>query len=330
VKSASAATLAILATGQYHKAELYAFTIAGGSTYRFTTAQMPMTVGADTYGTGLLIKRGPVHQKAGLEVQSLDLMITPQNDHPDAPILFSGVPILQAIRQGILDNCRVTMSKIFLTSWEDTTPGAVPWFQGGMNSGTAGRFSARLSFRDDIEKLNVAMPSNVIQPGCLHAVYDAGCTLSKATFTQTGAVTGTPTTTALTTNLTRANGYFDLATLTFTSGVLNGLSYLVKTYLNSSGAVTFGRPTASAASAGDTFSIVPACKKTQAACGNTDVGNGPAFNNALHFRGYPYVPVPETLYDGGTNTQSAPTLGGQGGSGAGSDFSGRHPGEYTP
>jgi uncharacterized phage protein (TIGR02218 family) len=313
MKSASAATLAILAAGQYFKAELYTFVIAGGSTYRFTTSQMPITVGANTYGTGLTIKRGGITQKAGLEVQGLELDIAPQPDSPNAPILISGAPFLQAVRSGVFDGCRVSMSKIFLTDWNDTSPGAVPWTQGRVNEASAGRQSAHLTINDDIEILNVAMPRNVVQAGCGHTLYDSGCTLLKSSFQSSGTVSGSPTQLSFNTNLTQANGYFDLGILTFTSGPNNGASYVVKSYVNASGKVTFVRPTAALAVAGNTFTIAAGCDKRQATCSSK-------FSNLVHFDGKPYVPVPETLYDGGVQSGQVEGAGGQGGPAAGSAF----------
>lgn len=330
MKTASVATKAILAAGLYYKVELYDIAIPGGSTYRFTSAQVPVKIGANTYGTGLTINRGPISQKAGLEVQSFDLRLTPQWDSPDAPILISGVPLLQAVKLGILDDAHVTMYKGFFNmpsgvALLDTSPGAVTWASGRVNTANADRMSAYISINDDIEILNVAMPRNVVQPGCLHQVYDAGCTLSAATFTQTGTLSGTPTQLTFNTNLTRANGYFDLGVITFTSGPNNGLKYVVKSYLNASGAITLIRPAFLVPASGNTFSIVPACKKTQDACANTNVANGPAFNNAAHFRGAPYVPEPETLYAGNTQTTQVGTPGRQGGTGSGTSFSGNLP-----
>lgn len=322
MKAASSATLAILASGQFYKAELYQIDVLGGSSYRFTSAQVPVSAGF-TYGTGLVIQRGSIQQKAGLEVQSVDITMTPQLDSPNAPILIEGVPFLQAVRRGILDGALVTISKIFLSSWADTSPGLVVWTKGQVNHAFAGRFSAQITVNDLTENLNVSMPRNIIQPGCLHMLFDSGCTLSKASFTSTGAVSGTPGALSFNTTLTQADKYFDLGVLTFTSGANNGQKYVVRSYLHASGAITLLQPTSVTASAGDTFSIVPGCDKSQATC-------SAKFSNLAHFRGYPYVPVPETLYDGNTQTGQSPTLGTQGGSGSGSAFSGGTSGTYQP
>lgn len=332
MKSASTAAKNILATGQYHKTELYDIALVGGTTLHFTAGDAPLTVGATTYLTGLNIVRGAISQKVGLEVQSLQLSMIPQGDNPAGPITIGGAGFLSACRSGALDGARVTMSKIFLSSWADTSPGAISWYQGRVNEVRAGRLYADITVNSDLEILNVAMPRNIIQTGCLHTLYDAGCTLLKSTFQVSGATTGTPTVLSFNTNLTQADDYFSLGTLKFTSGPNNGIERVVKRFLHASGAVSFIAPFPSAPGSGDTFTIAPGCLKTQAACSQTNSALGPAFNNvALHFRGYPYVPVPETLYDGGTVSGEAPSIGGQGGAGAGSAFSGGiGPGTYTP
>jgi uncharacterized phage protein (TIGR02218 family) len=325
VKAASTATKNILAAGGYHKAELYTIVLAGGATtLRFTTSQAPLTVGGQTYLTGLNIVRGSVTQKVGLEVQSLDLTVIPQGDNPAGPITIGGADFLAACLTGALDGARITMSKIFLASWADTSPGTVPWFQGRVNEVSAGRLYADITVNSDTEILNVAMPRNILQTGCLHTLYDTGCTLSKASFQVSGATSGTPTVLAFNTNLTQADGYFELGTIKFTSGPNTGIERVVKKYLHTSGAISLIAPLPSVPGAGDTFTAAPGCDKLQATCSGK-------FSNLSHFRGYPYVPVPETLYDGGAVSGAAPTLANQGGAATGSAFSGAvGPGTYTP
>jgi uncharacterized phage protein (TIGR02218 family) len=316
MKSASAATLAILSSGQFYRADMYDITLKGGGTYRFTTAEALPPVGGNTYATNLMIKRGSISQKAGLQIGSLDISIAPQFDDPGGGPIVGGLPILKACSLGLLDNADVLMSKIFLSSWTDTSPGAVPWWRGSIDKVTPGRRMATLSCNNVISQLNLPMPRNVYQSACLHALFDTGCGLVKATYTNTGAVSGTPTNITFNTGLTQADGYFDLGVITFTSGANNGLSRTIKSFLHTSGVVTMIYPLPSVPTAGDTFSIVPGCDKLQATCASK-------FSNTIHFRGYPYIPNPETPYDGGAaNVQAAPTTGGQKEIRVGSGYSG--------
>ncbi|MEI8325522.1 MAG: phage BR0599 family protein [Betaproteobacteria bacterium] len=54
------------------------------------------------------------------------------------------------------------------------------------------------------------------------------------------------------------------------------------------GVLTSVQPWPSAVTIGDTFTVYPGCDKTQATCSSK-------FSNLARFRGYPYVPAPETI-----------------------------------
>jgi uncharacterized phage protein (TIGR02218 family) len=316
MKSASSATRAILAAGQYFRADLYTIELLSGTTVRYTTGDLPITVAGSTYATGLVIRRGSLRQSVGLEVSTLDLDIGPQTDWAGAPVTVSGVPFLAAIRSGLFDGARVTWSKLFLSNWGDLSPGAVPWFQGRINNARAGRASARLVVHADTETLNVAMPRNILQSGCLHTLYDAGCGLSEAAFTVNGTVTATGPNGVVrfTTSLGNASGYFDLGRITFTSGANFNVSRPVKAYVSTNGVVELIAPLPTAPAVGDGFAIRAGCDKKQATCSSK-------FSNLARFRGFPYIPVPETLYDGGAVAQTAPAFGYQGSIIGGSEVS---------
>jgi uncharacterized phage protein (TIGR02218 family) len=143
------------------------------------------------------------------------------------------------------------------------------------------------------------LPRILIQPGCVHQVYDAECAIAKASFTVTGTVSSGATTTVVPTNRTEVTGttnsagFFALGVISFTSGANNGLSRAVRLYSGTGGTFTLDRPLPAAPANGDTFSVYPGCPKTQVACSNNTSGSGPVFNNLVHFRGFPYVPRAE-------------------------------------
>lgn len=314
--------MAILGAGQALRIDLYSIALAGGTpVYYFTSFQESVSFGGNTYQTGLIIKRGAVKQVAGLEVQSMDLTISPQPDNSSGPIFVGNYPFLQAAAQRVFDGARVLFSKMFLSSYDDLTPGAVPWYQGRINKVTVGRLSAILTINSDTEMLNTQGPPNLIQPSCVHTLFDAGCALKAADFTVTGSVAGTASTVlSVNTTLTNAAGWFRLGRITFTSGANAGVSRFVKDY--SGGVFTLARPLPNVPTLGDTFSALPGCAKTITACSNTSTAVGPPFNNLKHNKSFPFVPVPETLYDGGTPGagMNTPTLGSQGGAKVGSAF----------
>ncbi len=323
MKPMSAATRAILAVGPLgiKKAELYDFTLKDGTALHFTTAQTALPVGGVTYETGLIITRGSITQTLGIQVDTLELTLSPQVDRPSGPLVVAGRPFLSAARAKAFDGAAVSMSKIFLSDWNDTSPGSVGAFQGRVGEIAVGRMSAVFKINSDIQLLNVAMPRNIYQPPCLHTVFDSGCALAKANFLSTGTASGTPTVQTFSSSLTQVDGYFRQGEITFTSGPNVGLTRSVKEYTRLNGAVSVFQPWPTPPVAGDAFNIYPSCMKTQLACGNTNVAAGPPFNNLVHFRGYPYVPVPETLY-AGASTGPAAAPGGQGGRAGGSSDGG--------
>ena len=71
-----------------------------------------------------------------------------------------------------------------------------------------------------------------------------------------------------------------------TDGVCtSGISRTVKSYAG--GQFVFILPLPYDPTVGDTFSVYPGCDKTQAVCQSK-------FNNVARFRGFPFIPVPET------------------------------------
>lgn len=322
MKPADAATLATLAAGQALRLDLYTITLAGGAgTYYFTSHQVPVINGGNLYQTGIVFTRGATKQAAGLAVQSMKLTVTPQADNAAGPVFVSGLPLLTACAQRVFDGARVLFSKMFLDSYDDTSRAAVPWKQGRVNQVTVGRLSADLTINDDIEMLNVAAPINIFQPACTHTFCDPGCALQAATFTVAGSVTGSASTVlSVNTNLTQPGTWFRLGRISFTGGQNAGVVRFVKDY--GTGVFTLARPLPFAPTAGDTFTALASCPKTIAGCSNTDITVDVPRNNLKHNKSFPFLPVPETLYDGGGSPPPAiPSRGGQGGAKVGSAFS---------
>lgn len=328
MKQASAATLALLSGGQYVIAELYDITLVSGQVYHFTSFQIPLSAAiypsgtANSYLTGLTITRDTLTQKAGVEAGSMKLTIAPQPDSPNAPILIAGYPLLQACRMGLMDAALMQMSILYMAPPNangvlDTSPGGVGYFLGSVLDINVTRFTAELGVSDHLAYMGTQqMPRNVWRTGCGHQVYDAGCALLKASFTVTGAVSSATDGSHFNTNLTQLDHYFELGVLTFTSGANNGLSATVSSFLHGSGAVVTRYPFPNVPTGGDTFSVYPGCDLTQATCTNK-------FANLAHFSGTPYIPVPETLLDGGVSAPPAQQQGGQAGQVIGSQPTGR-------
>ena len=125
--------------------------------------------------------------------------------------------------------------------------------------------------------------------------------MNLASFTQSAAVKAGSTSqtiylvAAFTAQSSPAGGTVPLSRLaqgilTFTSGGNSGLSYTIASY-NADGSVTLDTQTLAAPQAGDTFTVVYGCDRTQVAC---NLYLGPT-NYPKHYPGSPYVPWPETI-----------------------------------
>ena len=324
---ASSATLAIMAAGQMKRIDLYAITLAGGSpTYYFTSHQTPVVVGNQLYQTGLIINRGTRTQTAGLEVDQMQVTFSPNLNSSTGTPLIAGLPLIKAARARVFDGARLLFSKMFLADFNDLTPGAVPSFQGRMNIDSIGRLTVTFQVSSDGEMLNTSAPPNLIEKRCRHTLFDAGCALVPANFQISGSVASGSTVLNVNTNLTQPDKYFSLGRITFLSG-LNATNpsttYFVKYFAHTSGQFQLVRPLPNVPQPGDTFVALPGCSKLRSQCINTNSALAPPFNNGGRFRGILFVPVPETLYDGGTSQNQTQSIGGDGGSGVGSTFSSR-------
>lgn len=335
MKSATTLTQNILSSGLYTIAECYDITLATGQVYHFTSYDIPLngisvttkggTSGPFNYLTGLTIVRDKITQKIGTEAGSMEMLIAPQSDNPGGAPTIAGYPIMQAVRYGFLDGARVQLNKLFLNAAIGNNTNAVGWFAGSVQDADADRFMVHLTVDDILAYLaNQQMPRLLWQTGCFHEVYDSGCGLLKATFTVSGTITSVGDAAHFVASaMTQPTGYFKLGVLTFTSGANSGVSGPVNNFTNP-GAFAMRFPFPIVPSAGDTFTVYPGCDKQQATCSNSNSAIGPAFNNLAHFSGQPYIPVPETILDGGTDNPPAQTPGSTAGSIIGSQPSGRY------
>jgi len=226
------------------------------------SAAIALDVAQTFSSSGPLFMRELATFTVGLEVDQLRVKIV-----PDPSLTIGGLPWLTAMRQGLFDGGSVLVDRFMSDSFANFIPGIVKWFGGHVADIEIGRSEAIMTLASDVAFLNIQLPRNTYQPACRWTLFDTGCTLNKALFTVPGTVSAGSDKRTLNTNLTKADGYFDLGTIQFTSGANNGLWRMVRSYLNSSGKVTLGTPLPNTPVNGDTFTIYPGCDKKMATCG---------------------------------------------------------------
>ena len=261
-------------------ADCYTLTLRSGLAIAVTNADVAVPLGGFVYlANSLMVDGLRFRCSVGLEVdqQQVTLSARPTD-------LIGGVPAMVAIRNGALDGATIRRERAFLTDWTLPPVGAVLLFQGRISTVDAvGRSSARITVASDLVLLDVEMPRNVWQPTCNHVLFDSGCGLPKEAFGAAGAAGGGATATRI--PWMGASPAYAQGTLTMTGGANAGATATIKA-ADASG-LTLAYPLLAAPTAGDTFVAYQGCDHTLATCGKK-------FANAARFRGFPFVPTPET------------------------------------
>jgi uncharacterized protein/uncharacterized protein DUF2163 len=230
-----------------------------------------------------------------------------------APILASdqapqsvigSTPWPVAIRQGFLDGAAFTMFTAFWASPADLlaqmcpigygdfdqfgnpSNGLLSMFSGFVSAvSSVDRQTAKLTIRDGRSRLDADYPRDVFQRSCIHTLYDAGCTLSAASFSATGTM-GATTSTTFVYSSAQAPGYYQLGKVSYIDPA-TGLTVTLQIGADTGSLITVSMPFPTTPPSGTAFTIFAGCDKTKATCLNK-------FANLEHFLGFPYVPPPRT------------------------------------
>lgn len=232
--------------------------------------------------TNPIIKRGAIHTVVGVQVDELQLSL-----FCNANVVVANVPLTQFARQGGFDGARLTVTRNFSKYPGGASCGSLSLFKGRVGPLTVSGTEVAMHVKSDLELLDVAMPRNVYMAQCQHTLYDTGCSLNPAGLTVTGNTTTGATTTNVSCNLAQADGYFELGVMKFTSGQNNQVQRSIRIY--TSGYLVPVQPWPITPAAGDRFTVRPGCDKLLSTC-------GAKFANSANFRGYPFIPAPETSY----------------------------------
>lgn len=287
MRAASDMLRSLLASSEtFDIADLYDVELRSGETVRWTSYDMNLTVGEATYlasvwPCGPILKRGQTRIVAGLEVDTLDVTIGSAG-----AVNLGGVPITRAALDGALDGARLRLSRVFMPTPGDTSPGSLLLFEGRVAGVDPSSTEVKLAIKSELERLNVKVPLNLFARQCSHAVYDRGCALARSEFTDTGTVAAGAGAGSFGTDLTQADDWYTLGVIAFTSGQNVGARRAIRAYAQTGGAVSLSVPLVYVPAEGDAFAVYPGCDKRKATCEEK-------FDNLVHFRGFPYVPRPE-------------------------------------
>ena len=308
MKSASSTLITFLENAtEYVRADLYTFTLSGGGVLRYCSANLPIAydngtgAGVRTFNLGPPIQDEGVQSARGSSPSSVDITILGGNSQ----FTIGGEDILDFLENFGLDGATVRIDRVFQQDWQTmylTGPiGGYCRFQGLFSEvKELGQTQAVVTVKDPRDVLSTPYPQEDYQTGCLNVFGDAKCGVNLPSLQKSGtAGNGSYVSTQLTfgSGLSDATGYWNLGTVTFTSGANTGISKSIKSYSNSYGAVTVTAPFPAVPAFGDAFTVTPGCQLSLAACQGWDAppsGTPPSLPYKQRFRGTPYVPPPTT------------------------------------
>jgi uncharacterized phage protein (TIGR02218 family) len=286
MKPASSALIAYLQnTTQFLYADCFTFTLRTGAQVFYGDKDIPLDVNGTLFQASSVRVSGLKYAiKIGVGVDEQDITIAAS---PTDTI--GGVPFLVALRRGVFDGAYIQRDRAFFTSWSSAAIGAVTLFHGRVSTvDKIGRTEAQLKVKSDLVLLDTDMPRNLYQPACLHTLYDAGCGVNRASHTVSGTVqTGSSVAKIVWSGA--SVGTYDQGTLIFTSGANDGVQVTVKSS-DGSGDLFLTYPLDVAPGIGDSFTVSAGCDHS------TGSGGCAKFANLPNFRGFPFVPPPETAY----------------------------------
>jgi uncharacterized phage protein (TIGR02218 family) len=282
MKPASDALIALLGgSEQFIMADLYTFTLVGGSVLRYSAAPTALTANGYTFALGPKFERSKTKVLIGTQVDELSIKV-----YSEPTDLVGALPFLEAAWQGQFDGALLQLERAFMPTYGDTSPGTVILFAGRISDIECSRTGIDMKCRSHLELLNIQMPRRLWQSACTHVFGDSMCQFNRSSL-QTTFLAGpgsTPAQIATTLNPSPANLYVQ-GTIIGVTGANAGSS---RTVANTDGSWVYVKLAfLSPVAIGDEFQLLPGCDHTIATCTNV-------FNNAIHFGGFPYIPTPET------------------------------------
>jgi len=283
----------LLATDRAIMGHLYQFTSQAGANDYFTDLDVDINYDNAVWKSSALRFEGLQRKlSVGVNVdeQNVKIWAAPTDT------LF-GSAFLAGAEQGLMDGAVLVRYRII---WRFVSGNAAadvqqqpiavwPLFTGYVATVEKGGTShVEVKIQSALNRLNVNMPRNYYQPGCLWSLFDAGCTLNRALYAVGGTLSGTPTGKVLpisggiaTPVGTDGIAQYAQGRLLFTSGVNNGLLTLIDT--NDAVNIYLAYRLDNAPAPGDTITYYPGCSKSFNTC-------NVKFGNKANFRGYDKVP----------------------------------------
>nr|DAP68855.1 MAG TPA: minor tail protein [Caudoviricetes sp.] len=276
----------ILDSQQCIRCNLFMFRLASGVEHYWTDGDVDVHALGRVYdSTGPSISGAFYKLVRGMQVSTLDLEVLVRPEHR-----VGGVSWPIAVRSGALDAAVVTIWKAFMPAWGEPAE-TLLIFSGEVKPITDVRQTVKLQVKSDASKLEQKVPGQVFKPGCGRQLYETGCGVRRGDNMQNGVILGIDSRYRLQTSLNKADGFFALGDVMFTSGANMGVRRAIKAYAKTGGQLDLSYPLVFDPQVGDSFVAYGGCDKTRGAGGCAKFGPGVE----QRFSGTPYIPAPEVL-----------------------------------
>lgn len=266
-------------------ADLYTITMAGGQVLRWTAHDQMVTIGAESWVRGPGLWRDEMTFAVGVESQAMSLQLA-----ADQSIQVNGTPLLAFLLSGGFDGAEVRAFTAFRSELGDEPwVGKLEQFGGRVSDvESAGRMKVRITVRSVLEAFNRPIPPSVYQPQCRNTLYDENCGVERGPHEYGGYVEVASSGGRLVFghSLIFDAGFFDLGSVKMLTGANAGVSRTIRSF--STTQVTVLQPWPHPVAVGDIFAIYRGCDLTMSTCASR-------FSNLQGFRGFPYIPPPETV-----------------------------------
>lgn len=264
-----------------HMCELYEFTLTNGIILRYTSNNANVEVDGKTFLChGPIINRSRLQLKLGATVDNMTVTIYTDGNDEVATSTF-----MQAARLGALDDGTLSFYQCYFND-DGEIVGALLIFKGEIEIKSGGGLKIELDCKSSLQRLDVEWPLRKYYVECPFSVYDSCCGVDIESFKVSGSVVNGSTSTVILTNNTMTANFYDNGGITFTSGVLNGVTMPIRT--NTANIIYLMTELVATPAPGDTYKIYPGCNKTPAMCESR-------FHNGGRNRSTPYVPLPDTI-----------------------------------
>jgi uncharacterized phage protein (TIGR02218 family) len=273
MRTVSPALLAHMAGGTTTLAWCWKATRRDAQVFGFTNVDRDLVVAGVTYQAATGFTASAVEGRLDLSVPNLEVV----------GLLDSASITESDLLGGKWDGCLI---EIFEVNYADLAQGIMVLASGRIGNVSTGRQAFNAEVRGLLQQLQQPVGGYYTKT-CTAVFGDALCKFDVEALRVSATVTSVNNRAAFTTALAQALDYFGAGVVTWTAGLNAGLSMEVSAF--GAGIFTLNAAMPFNIAAGDTFTVVPGCRKRR----TEDCVM--KWANAVNFRGFPDVPLNDVV-----------------------------------